>query len=123
MKTTLKYLAPLALGAGLCLPGLAEEEAALTPAEKEAKLEKHEDGSQKLANEQDELAADVQELIDVQTADDVIKLLEEVEEIMGEVIDQLDESDTGGETIAAETEIIEKIFEAAQKRAQQGGGT
>ncbi len=123
MKTTLNYLALLLLGAGLCLPGLAEEEAALTPAEKEAKLEKHEDGSLKLANEQDELAADVQELIDVQTADDVIKLLEEVEEIMGEVIDQLDESDTGGETIAAETEIIEKIFEAAQKRAQQSGGT
>ncbi len=53
----------------------------------------------------------------------MIQLLEEVEEIMAEVIGSLDETNTGGETIAAETEIIEKIFEAAQQRAQQSGGT
>lgn len=84
---------------------------------------KHEVGSQKLAVEQDELSADVQELIDEQTSEKVIKLLEEVESFMGEVTDSLDESETGGETIAAETHIIEKIFEAAKERAQECGGT
>ena len=42
---------------------------------------------------------------------------------MAEVTGSLDDTNTGGKTIAAETEIIEKIFEAAQQRAQQSGGT
>ncbi len=83
---------------------------------------RHTNGSQKLAVEQDELAADVQDLIEEQTNEKVIQLLEQVEEIMGEVIGALDQTETGGKTIAAETEIIEKIFEAAQQRAQQSGG-
>lgn len=82
-------------------------------------LSKHQKGSSVLATDQDELSADVQDLIDEQTSEQVIQLLEEVEEIMGETIDRLDKTDTGGETIAAETEIIEKIFDAAKKRQQQ----
>lgn len=104
----------------VCLP-LGAEEAVVPPADKEAKLAKHKDGSSQLAGDQDELSADVQELIEEQTAENVIKLLEEVEEIMAEVTGSLDESKTGGPTLAAETEIIEKIFEAAKKR--QSGGT
>ncbi len=84
---------------------------------------KHREGSQNLAGEQDELAADVQDLIEEQTDEKVIALLEEVEEVMAEVIDSLDAVKTGGPTIAAETEIIEKIFEAAKQRSQQNGGT
>ena len=84
---------------------------------------KHREGSQNLAGEQDELSADVQDLIEEQTNEKVIALLEGVEEIMAEVIDSLDEPNTSGTTIAAETEIIEKIFEAAKQRAQQNGGT
>jgi hypothetical protein len=84
---------------------------------------KHKEGSQKLAGEQDELSADVQDLIEEQTNEKVIALLEGVEEIMAEVIGSLDEPNTSGTTIAAETEIIEKIFEAAKQRAQQNGGT
>ena len=84
---------------------------------------KHREGSQNLAGEQDELSADVQDLIEEQTNEKVIALLEEVEEIMAEVIGSLDEPNTSGTTIAAETEIIEKIFDAAKQRAQQNGGT
>ncbi|MFP6881396.1 MAG: hypothetical protein VCA34_10625 [Roseibacillus sp.] len=84
---------------------------------------KHAIGSQKLSGEQDELSADVQELIDEQTSEKVIQLLEQVEEIMAEVTTSLDQPDTGGGTIAAETEIIEKIYEAAKQRSQQNGGT
>ncbi|MFP6864989.1 MAG: hypothetical protein VCA35_03530, partial [Roseibacillus sp.] len=65
----------------------------------------------------------VQELIDEQTSEKVIQLLEQVEEIMAEVTTSLDQPDTGGGTIAAETEIIEKIYEAAKQRSQQNGGT
>jgi hypothetical protein len=94
----------------------------VTEAQKKA-AGKHREGSQNLAGEQDELAADVQDLIEEQTDEKLITLLEEVEEVMAEVIDSLDETDTGGPTIAAETEIIEKIFEAAKQRSQQSGGT
>ena len=94
----------------------------VTEAQREA-AKKHREGSQTLAGEQDELAADVQDLIEEQTDEKLIELLEEVEEVMAEVIDSLDETDTGGPTIAAETEIIEKIFEAAKQRSEQNGGT
>lgn len=86
-------------------------------------VEKHTEGAQNLAGEQDELSADVQDLIEEQTSEKVIVLLEQVEEIMAEVTGKLDETKTGGQTIAAETEIIEKIFEAAKQRSQQNGGT
>ena len=86
-------------------------------------IAKHREGSQNLAGEQDELSADVQDLIEEQTNEKVIALLEGVEEIMAEVIGSLDEPNTSGTTIAAETEIIEKIFDAAKQRAQQNGGT
>ena len=82
---------------------------------------KHQLGATKLAGDQDELSADVQELIAEQTADEVIKLLESVEGIMAEITGNLDQFDTGGPTIAAETEVIEKIFEAAKKRSQKQG--
>jgi hypothetical protein len=87
------------------------------------KVEKHRDGSVKVADLQDELSADVQQLAVEQTTPQVIKLLNEVEEIMDETTDKLAESDTGGDTIAAQTEIIEKIHAAAkEKQKQQGGG-
>ena len=120
MNRPFTILASLAAGAGLLAAPLLAEVTKAAPQEDLAqKLEKHQVGSGKLANEQDELSADVQELIDEQTSPEVIALLEEVETVMSEVIDNLDARDTGGPTIAAETEIIEKIFEAAKKKAQQ----
>ena len=90
-------------------------------AERIKELAKHQQGAVKLAGVQDELSADVQDLIEEQTDEEVIQLLEQVEEIMAEVTDELDQHDTGGATIAAETDIIEKIFEAAKQK--QSGGT
>ena len=40
---------------------------------------------------------------------------------MDEATDRLADADTGGETIAAQTEIIEKIHAAAKERQNQGG--
>jgi hypothetical protein len=83
---------------------------------------KHAEGSEQLGSEQDELSADVQQLVIEQTNPKVIELLADVEDIMDEATDRLLEADTGGETIAAQTEIIEKIYQAAKQKQSEGGG-
>jgi len=99
------------------------EPSADSPKEKpEDPLAKHRKGSVKLAEEQDELNADVQQLVLEQTDAKVIGLLEEVEGAMDDAIDRLEEHDTGGQTIAAQTDVIEKIYQAA-KQKQKGGGS
>lgn len=85
-------------------------------------LAKHKEGSAKVADDQDELSADVQQLVIEQTQPKVIELLREVEKIMGEATDNLAKADTGGDTIAAQTEIIEKIMAAAEQKQSSGGG-
>jgi len=88
-------------------------------------LKNHSKESIKTANEQDELSADVQDLIQEQTDPKVVKLLDEAESLMGEATERLEDKKTGGETIAIETEIIEKIYAAAkqkQKSKQKGEG-
>ena len=84
-------------------------------------MDRHSRGSEKLADEQDELSADVQQLVIEQTAPKVIELLTDVEGIMDETTDYLVEADTGGVTIAAQTEIIEKIHEAAKAKQKKSG--
>lgn len=104
-----------AVGLYLLIPCIAMAE--------EDVVEKHREGSNKVADKQDELAADVQQLVIEQTVPQVIELLNDVEKIMDEATDQLAGSDTGGRTIAAQTEIIEKIHAAAkEKQKQQGSG-
>ena len=83
---------------------------------------KHQQGATKVANDQDELAADVQQLTIEQTIPKVITLFKEVESIMDEATDWLAEYDTGGRTMAAQTEVIEKIYEASKERQKQQGG-
>jgi hypothetical protein len=86
------------------------------------KQAKHKEGSVKVAGKQDELSADVQQLTIEQTVPQVIELLNDVEKIMDEATDRLSEQDTGGDTIAAQTEIIEKIHAAAKEKKKQNGG-
>lgn len=74
--------------------------------------------TEKIAYEQDELSADLQELMEDQTVEEVIALLEEVEDAMNDATDRLVRNDTGGEAIAAQTEVIEKIFQAAKKKSE-----
>ena len=115
MKTFLKIISLLLMP----LASFAQEGAA----DAESTMAKHAAGAEKLADEQDELSADVQQLILEQTAPQVIELLEKVDDIMGETTDYLAGYETGGEPIAAQTEIIEKIHEAAKARQQQQGGS
>ena len=79
-------------------------------------LSQHLKGAESIADKQDQLAAMVQQLKIEQTNGDVIKLLDEVEFMMDDATDMLLDAETGGETIAAQTEVIEKIFEAAKKK-------
>jgi len=82
-------------------------------------LEKHAKASIETADGQDELSADVQDLIQEQANPKVIELLDDAETLMGEATELLESKDTGSNTIAIQTEIIEKIYEAA-KQKQQG---
>lgn len=82
----------------------------------------HKAGASKVAKDQDELSADVQQLAIEQTVPKVIELFNEAEKIMDEATDRLDDGDTGGDTIAAQTEVIEKIHEAAKEKQKQGQG-
>jgi len=88
----------------------------------ETPVAKHQQGATKVANDQDELAADVQQLTIEQTIPKVITLFKEVESIMDEATDWLAEYDTGGRTLAAQTDVIEKIYEASKERQKQQGG-
>ena len=86
-------------------------------------LEQHAERAETLAYEQDDLAADVQDIIDEQTDPKLIELLRETEIIIADATDLLEDSNTGGQTIATQTEVIEKIFDAAkQKQQSQGSG-
>ena len=109
MKTTLAFILSLPLFAAAAEKDLA------------TKIAEHQDGSRKLSEQQDEMAADVQQLIIEQSHPKVIELLEGVEQAMDEASGLLLEFDTGGITIAAETDVIEKIFEAAKERQRQQG--
>lgn len=95
-------------------------EAQKAEAEKAKALETHRTGSEKASIDQDKQSANAAELIDEQTDAKVIELLSHVESLMGETTDLLEDGDTGGDTIAIQTEIIEKIYEAAKQKAQSG---
>ena len=113
MKSPFRIIALLLLGCQLVLGDDALD------SNKDAD---HADGANKVADKQDELSADVQQLTIEQTVPQVIELLNDVEKIMDEATDRLAKSDTGGDTIAAQTEIIEKIHAAAKEKKKQGGG-
>ncbi|MBK1883806.1 hypothetical protein JIN85_15420 [Luteolibacter pohnpeiensis] len=113
----------LILLVGFLGPVHAEEKSTDDSASTEEVLEKHSKGAEEVANDQDELSADVQQLAMEQTDPKVIDLFKQIETIMDEATDQLLEPDTGGKTIAAQTEIIEKIHEAAKARQNQQGNS
>jgi len=111
----------ISIVSSLCAQGLKNykpNEAELDKEEMKELLKKTTEDSQVLSKVQDELSADVQELIEIQTNDKVIILLEDVETLMAHVTDNLEDSRTGIETIGTETEIIQKIFEAAIEKSK-----
>ena len=121
-KLTLTTLASAAaLATALAAPPSGKEAKDMTEAEKAKAIVEHQDGSEDLSIDQDKQSANTRELIMEQTDSKVITLLKDVESLMGKATDSLEDGDTGGDTIAMQTEIIEKIYEAAKQR--QAGGT
>ncbi len=107
------------ISAGLLGLGHAEpEKKKPTEAEKAQALQTHRKGSEKTAIDQDIQTANAQELRAEQTNMKVIALLMEVEMLMAETTDRLEDGNTDGDTIAIQTEIIEKIYEAAKAKSQ-----
>ena len=119
--TTLAVTALVAAPAAISATETAKEKP--NPKQISQAMEKHHRGAKSLSLEQDDLSADVQDLIDEQTDPEVVKLLSEIEIPMAEATDLLEQTNTDGSTIAVETEVIEKIFEAAKKKQQKSGGT
>ena len=109
--------------AGLLMGSPAEEPKKHTEAEKAQALVKHQKGSEKVSIDQDKQAANAQELLAEQTSPKVIELLNEAEMLMGKATDRLEDGDTNGDTIAMQTEIIEKIYEAAKAKNSQPGSS
>jgi hypothetical protein len=118
MRKALLIIGMLGFWGGQAPADEAAKKAGMSP---EEIAEKHRAGADKVAEEQDELSADVQQLTIEETVPQVIQLLQEVGDIMDEATDWLMEPDTGGRTIAAQTEIIEKIHAAAKERQKQQG--
>ena len=87
----------------------AADDAPAADAKPQDPVAKHHEGSTKVADDQDELSADVQQLTIEQTIPKVITLFKEVESIMDEATDWLAEYDTGGRTLAAQTDVIETV--------------
>lgn len=110
----------IALATASATPPDGKESKELTESEKAKALVEHQDGSEELSIDQDKQSANTRELIMEQTDPKVITLLKDVESLMGKATDSLEDGDTGGDTIAMQTEIIEKIYEAAKQRSSGG---
>ena len=77
--------------------------------------------AEELTNNQDNLSADVQELVELQTQLPVIEKLEEVEKSMVSATLKLLENNTSQETLTIQTDIIEKAYEAAKEKSKSQG--
>ena len=74
-----------------------------------------------LAERQDELSAEIQGLAWKWADKEIVKFLEDIDFALLDARDFLDDMNLGGDTIAAQNDAIEKIYQAAKKNQQQGG--
>ncbi|QQL44032.1 hypothetical protein [Sulfuriroseicoccus oceanibius] len=115
------------LGAGgLCATNAATEgqspsaqpEATATEAEV-LELPEFEARAKALAERQDELSMRLQDLSWKWADDEIVTFLEEIDFALLDARDLLEDGVVGGETIAAENDAIEKIYQAAKQQQQQ----
>ncbi len=84
--------------------------------------EKHKDISTDLAELQDELQADASDLIMDETKKETVELLKKCRKAMNDAIDNLELYNTGGETLAAQSDVIELIYQASKSKMQGSDG-
>lgn len=78
--------------------------------------EEHKAIALELAEQQDELQADTSEIILGETNPKVVELLKKCRVSMNDAINLLENYDTGGKTLAAQSEVIELIYQAAKTK-------
>lgn len=83
---------------------------------------KHKETAAKLAGQQDELQADTSDLIMGETNEEVVELLKKCRHAMNDAVDLLEIYNTGGQTLAAQSEVIELIYQAAKAKMSNAGG-
>lgn len=83
---------------------------------------KHKEMASKLAGQQDELQADTSDLIMGETNEEVVELLKKCRHAMNDAVDLLEVYHTGGQTLAAQSEVIELIYQAAKAKMTNAGG-
>ncbi len=83
---------------------------------------KHKETAAKLAGQQDELQADTSDLIMGETNEEVVELLKKCRHAMNDAVDLLEIYNTGGQTLAAQSEVIELIYQAAKAKMTNAGG-
>lgn len=83
---------------------------------------KHKETASKLAGQQDELQADTSDLIMGETNEEVVELLKKCRHAMNDAVDLLEVYNTGGQTLAAQTDVIELIYQAAKAKMTGAGG-
>lgn len=83
---------------------------------------KHKETASKLAGQQDELQADTSDLIMGETNEEVVELLKKCRHAMNDAVDLLEVYHTGGQTLSAQSEVIELIYQAAKAKMTNAGG-
>lgn len=83
---------------------------------------KHKETASKLAGQQDELQADTSDLILGETNGEVVELLKKCRHAMNDAVDLLEVYNTGGQTLAAQSDVIELIYQAAKAKMTGAGG-
>ena len=83
---------------------------------------KHKETAEKLAVQQDELQADTSDLIMGETNEEVIDLLKKCRHAMNDAVALLENYNTGGPTLAAQSDVIELSYLAAKARMSMPGG-
>lgn len=83
---------------------------------------KHKETASKLAGQQDELQADTSDLIMGETNENVVELLKKCRHAMNDAVDLLEVYNTGGQTLAAQSDVIELIYQAANAKMTGAGG-
>ena len=83
---------------------------------------KHKETASKLAVQQDELQADTSDLILGETNEEVVERLKKCRHAMNDAVDLLEVYNTGGQTLAAQSDVIELIYQAAKAKMTGADG-
>lgn len=83
---------------------------------------KHKETASRLAAQQDELQADTSDLILGETNQNVVELLKKCRHAMNDAVDLLEVYNTGGQTLAAQSDVIELIYQAAKTKMTRSDG-